>query len=280
MAPPWWSRVSFRATSPDKQRIPVIEHTDVGPPAAAAAPTPLLFLHGLGGDHTNWAPQLDEFQATRRCVSWTMPGYGDSTPVEPMTWTALAEVAVRLLDQLDIAQAIVVGLSMGGMVAQQLAADFPDRVDRLVLVATSPSFGRAGSDFADRYLAARFEPLDAGQTPADLAPAVVDGLLGPEPHGEARDNCITSMSRISSDAYRRALGCLVTWAFDDQLHRITTPTLCIAGADDRTAPPASLQRLADGITDSRLEVLDRCGHLVNLEQPAAFNALLSDFATG
>ena len=248
------------------------EHEVVGD-----GPATLLFLHGLGGDWTNWKPQLDALGETHRCVSWTMPGYGDSPPMTTMTWETLADAATRVLDQVGAAEATVVGLSMGGMVAQQLAVSHPERVRKLALVATSPSFGRAGTDFADRYLAARYEPLDAGRTPADLAPSVVDGLLGPAAAPGVTENCVASMSRISSTAYRQALQCLVTWAFDDRLSDITAPTLCIAGADDQTAPVASLQRLADGISGATLQVIEQCGHLVNLEQPSAFNHALRAF---
>jgi len=237
----------------------------------------LLFLHGLGGDHTNWKPQLDAFGQQHRCISWTMPGYGASTPLDPMTWPTLADAAVSLLDDYGVARASLIGLSMGGMVAQQFAVDHADRLDRLVLVATSPSFGRPGSDFKEKYLAARYEPLDRGETPADLAPKVVEGLLGPDPHPDARANCIASMSNITTDAYRRALECLVTWAFDDQLHRITAPTMCIAGEEDRTAPVSSVQRMADGIAGARLDVIAAAGHLVNLDKPDEFNSLLTDF---
>lgn len=248
------------------------EHRVVGD-----GPNTLLFLHGLGGDYTNWDPQLEAFEDSYRCVSWTMPGYGDSPSIPEMTWATLADAAVELLDSISAETATVIGLSMGGMVAQQMAVSHPDRVDRLVLVATSPSFGRPGSDFAEKYLAARYEPLDAGKTPADLAPAVVEGLFGSDPAPGAAENCTASMSRISSDAYRQALGCLVTWAFDDQLGEIAAPTLCIAGDEDRTAPVASLQRLADGISGASLQVIETCGHLVNLERPVEFNQALQAF---
>ncbi len=253
-----------------------IEHAVAGSPDH---PT-LLFLHGLGGDWSNWKPQLERFAADYHCLSWTMPGYGDSAALDPMDWSALADAAVALLDHYGIATATLVGLSMGGMVAQQFAVDHPDRLDALVLVATSPSFGRPGrSDFAEKYLASRYEPLDAGKTPADLAPGVVEMLMGPSPHPDAPANCIASMSRITSEAYRRALECLVTWAFDDQLHQIAASTYCIAGADDATAPVTSMQRLVDGIAGAELAVIDSCGHLVNLDQPDAFNQLLGAFLT-
>lgn len=254
-----------------------VEHAVAGPEEAPA----VVFMHGIGGDWSNWLPQLDAFGDRYRCISWTMPGYGESAPTEPaaepMTWPALADSLAVLLDHYDIERATLVGLSMGGMVAQQFAVDHPTRVDDLVLVATSPSFGRASSDFAEKYLASRYEPLDAGKTPADLAPGVVENLVGPDPAPGTAENCIASMSRITVPAYRRALVCLTTWAFDDQLHRIAARTLCVAGADDKTAPVASLQRLADGIAGADLEVIESCGHLVNLERPTEFNELLGAF---
>lgn len=253
-----------------------VEHVAVGDPSAPA----LVFLHGLGGDWSNWIPQLEHFAADYHCLSWTMPGYGESTALDPMNWSSLADAVVALLDHYAIDTATLVGLSMGGMVAQQFAVEHPQRLRDMVLVATSPSFGRPGrSDFAEQYLASRYEPLDAGKTPADLAPAVVETLMGPDPHPDAPANCVASMSRITSDAYRRALECLVTWAFDDELHRIEAPTFCIAGADDATAPVKSMQRLVDGIDGAELAVIEQCGHLVNLDRPTEFNHLLGQFLT-
>lgn len=240
----------------------------------------VLFLHGLGGDWTNWKPQLTELSNKRQCISWTMPGYGDSPSLKKMSWEALADAAVRLLDVAEVDAATIVGLSMGGYVAQQIAFDHPKRVERLVLVATSATFGRPGdASFKKEFLATRHAPLDDGKTPADLAPGVVDALLGSKPHRSARKNCERSMSRISTDAYRQALGTLVTWDSRKQLSKINVPTLCIAGDEDRTAPVASLERLAASIDGARLEVIEQCGHLVNLEQPRAFNRVLGDFLT-
>lgn len=241
-------------------------------------PATILFLHGLGGDWSNHTPQLDEFGSDYRCVSWTMPGFGDSPALSALTWSALADSAVALLDAVGADSATVVGLSMGGYVAQQVALDHPDRVNGLVLIGTSSAFGRPGDDtFKTKFLAVRHAPLDEGKTPADLAQIVVDGLVGPDPHPDARTNCIASMTRISTDAYRQALACLVTWDVRDRLHEIDTPTLCIAGSDDKTAPVSSLERLAAAIDGATVEVIDQCGHLVNLERPAEFNSVLRTF---
>ena len=245
--------------------------------AVGQGPTTLVFLHGLGGDHTNWQPQIAEFSASYRCVAWTLPGYGNSPPIEPLTWPNLADMLARVLDDADVQRATIVGLSMGGYIAQQFAADHGDRVDQLVLAATSSQFGRGSTLFAEKFLASRLAPLDGGKTPADLAPEVVPTLLSTEAPTLASANCVASMSRISTQAYRQALQCLVTWNFVDRLDQIAAPTLCLAGADDKTAPVAALQELVDGLPNARLEVIQNCNHLLNLDRPAEFNQLISAF---
>jgi len=237
----------------------------------------LLFLHGLGGDQTNWQPQFDEFSADYRCVAWTLPGYGVSPPIDALTFPNLSDMLVRVLDDVGAEQVSVVGLSMGGYIAQQFAADHEDRLDRLVLAATSAQFGRGSDSFREKYLAARRKPLNDGKTPADLAPAVVLALLSEDAPPSAVANAVASMSRISVDAYRDALECLVSWNFVDYLHEIEAPTLCLAGADDATAPEAAMAALADGIPNARLEVIDNCRHLMNLDRPKEFNRLLRAF---
>jgi pimeloyl-ACP methyl ester carboxylesterase len=237
----------------------------------------LVFLHGLGGDHNNWQPQIGEFAKDYRCVAWTLPGYGISPPIEALTWPSLSDMLARVLDDVGVHRATIVGLSMGGYIAQQFAADHGERVDRLVLAATSSQFGRGSVTFADKFLAARLKPLDDGETPAGLARRVVPSLLSSDASPETIANCVASMSRISSDAYREALRCLVTWNFTDDLGEIDAPTLCLAGADDATAPVAALQQLADGLPDGRLEVIDNCNHLMNLDRPAEFNQLIRNF---
>ena len=237
----------------------------------------LLFLHGLGGDHTNWLPQIADFAADYRCIAWTLPGYGISPAMDALTWPNLSDAVVRVLDDVGVNRATVVGLSMGGYIAQQFAADHDDRVDRLVLAATSSQFGRGSTSFAEKFLAARLKPLDDGLTPRDLAPKVVRGLLSDDAPKQAYVNAVASMSRISTDAYRETLRCLVTWNFTQYLEEITAPTLCLAGANDSTAPVAALKALADGLPDARLKVIDGCNHLMNLDRPDEFNRLVRQF---
>ena len=234
----------------------------------------MFFLHGLGGSAESWSTQLDDFAAMARCVAWTMPGYGPSASLPKMTITTLAQAAVGLLDDLDIASATIVGHSMGGYIAQEMALTAPDRVDRLILVGTTAAFGKPGSSFNEGFLAARQKPLDEGMTPAGLAPAVVDDLVAPGTPDAVKEAAVASMAQIDSSAYRAALSALVSWDARERLPSLAVPTACIAGADDATAPPRAMQRLTDLIPGATLDVIESAGHLINMEQPERFNALL------
>ena len=106
---------------------------------------PLLLIQGLGGTHTAWLLQVRSFRKRYRVITYDSRGLGLSRDgEEPYSMRSLAADAVALLDCLDIASSHVLGLALGGMVAQEVAINYPERVRKLVLVATSP--GRAGSD--------------------------------------------------------------------------------------------------------------------------------------
>ena len=245
--------------------------------ARGAGTTTVLFLHGIGGDCTSFEPQLAAFSDRYRAVAWTMPGYGRSPALAEMTFPALAAAVVVLLDRLDVARAVLVGHSMGGMIAQEVAALYPDRLAALVAACTSPAFGKPGGDFQRQFLAARLAPLDRGETPADLAPGLVSAMVGADAPAAAREIAVAAMSRIAVPAYRAALNCLVTFDRRAELAAITCPTLLVAGGEDRTAPPEVMERMASHIPAARYVCLDGAGHLANLERPDAFNTALAEF---
>ena len=134
-------------------------------------------LHGIGGGHLAFAPQVETFASLGyRAVAWDMPGYGHSAPIEPYTFKGLAQSCITLIEALlgadgerHRAACILLGHSMGGMVAQEVVARRPELVNRLILCGTSPSFGKPDGDWQRDFIAQRTAPLDAGQTMADLA---------------------------------------------------------------------------------------------------------------
>jgi len=237
----------------------------------------VLLLHGIGGGRMSFAPQQAALADRYRTVAWDMPGYGSSTALTEMTWGNLAESAVVLLDQLGVERVHLVGHSMGGMVAQEFAYRYPDRLASLVLSGTSASFGGPTEDFKTQFLAARLKPLDEGKSPADLAEGLVKAMVGDDPDPEGVAAAIRSMRGIPAASYRQALNCLVTFNRRDELARIAVPTQLIAGGKDRTAPPAGMRRMAEKIRGSRYEEIPGAGHLMNLERPQAFSDVLAGF---
>lgn len=237
---------------------------------------PLIFLHGLGGSRIAWGPQLRGLSDRYRCIAWDMPGYGDSAPVVPLTYPAIAQRLVDLLDTLDIASATLIGLSFGGMHALHTALDHPDRVHRMVLADSSPAFGIDGTT-REAWTKARLEPIDAGGTPADAADAIVDAITHVQLTGLVRDETVGSFSRISADGFRAAVMCLPDNDVRARLAEIQQPTLVIVGELDEETPTAYSELLADGIPNAELRVLAGSGHLSPAEVPDQFNAALAAF---
>jgi pimeloyl-ACP methyl ester carboxylesterase len=235
----------------------------------------VVMLHGVGGGREAWAPQLDAIAAAGyRAVAWDAPGYGSSGLIEPYDMAGLARALEPLLDALPARRRVLIGHSMGGMVAQEAAATFPGKVDGLVLSATSPAFGKADGAWQQEFLAKRLGPLDAGQTMADLAPALVAGMIGPDAEPAGVRLATEVMGRVPGDTYRKALHAIVRFDRRAALGAIRVPTLLIAGSNDANAPPAVMEKMAARIAGAEYRMLAGCGHLANLERPGAFNDIV------
>lgn len=240
-----------------------------------AGETAVVMLHGVGGGASAWTPQFDAFAAAGYlAVAWDAPGYGATAAVEPYDVSSLARALAELLGALPARRRVLLGHSMGGMVAQEAIAAFPDRIDGLVLSATSPAFGKADGTWQQAFLAKRLGPLDAGGTMADLAPALVAGMVGPDAKPAGVALATEVMARVPGETYRKALQAIVRFDRRDALGAIRVPTLVVAGERDANAPPAVMEKMAARIAGAEYRVLAGCGHLANLERPRAFNDLV------
>lgn len=238
----------------------------------------VLMLHGIGGGHLAFAPQVETLaSAGYRAVAWDMPGYGHSAPIEPYTFKGLAQSCIALIESLKCADVILLGHSMGGMVAQEVVARRPDLVSKLILCGTSPAFGKPDGDWQREFIAQRTAPLDAGKSMADLAQVLVPQMVGPGSLPEGVRLATHCMSLVPAATYRRALECLVTFDRRDNLQRIHVPTLLIAGDQDRNAPPAVMKKMAEAIPNSTYLEMKGIGHLQNLEAPDDFDGMLLNF---
>lgn len=241
---------------------------------------PIIFLHGIGGNASNWEPQIADLSGRFRCIAWNAPGYADSPALPEMTFPALADSLARLMDHLELEQAVICGLSMGGYIAQEFLAMHPSRVRAAVLMCTSAAFGKPGGDFQEKFLAARLKPLDEGKSPADMAPGLAAGMVGPNAGADVAEALTASMSRITSATYRQALNCLITFDRRDAVKQIRVPTCLIAGGEDQTAPAAVMERMAERIPGAAFHVIAGAGHIANLEAPAETSRLIGAFAGG
>jgi 3-oxoadipate enol-lactonase len=245
----------------------------VGDPAR---PT-LVFLHGIGGAARAWRGQLESFGDRHHAVAWDMPGYGQSEPLTAVSIATLAGALQDFLAQIHAHNTIVVGHSIGGMIVQQWLTAYPNVAAAVVLAQTSPAFGKADGDWQKSFIDARLGPLDRGATMAELAPALVKELVGDNPDADGMELARSCMAGVPEASYRA--GMLALLGFDQRhaLKDIKVPTLLLSGSKDKNAPAPMMEKMASYIPGATYIELGGAGHLVNLEQPHAFDAALDKF---
>jgi 3-oxoadipate enol-lactonase len=243
----------------------------------AADLPPLVFLHGIGGTARVWRGQLDAFGDRYRAIAWDMPGYGGSVPLPSVSIASLAGALKDFLHLIGAAKPILVGHSIGGMIVQQLLVHDPIIAEYVVLAQTSPAFGRPDGDWQKEFLDARLGPLDRGETMASLAPGVVADLVGDHPDPAGIELACACMASVPEASYRAAMTSMLGFDLRKSLGQICVPALVIAGTKDKNAPAPMVKKMASFIPNATYVELEGVGHLVALEQPVEFNAVLDDF---
>jgi 3-oxoadipate enol-lactonase len=238
----------------------------------------VVFLHGVGGSARIWTPQMTSFAAAGfQAVALDMLGYGARAPVDHMDFEMLAADIEAQIARHGLDRPVIVGHSMGGLLAQTLLRRGPRAYRAAVLSCTSPAFGDRSGEFQKKFVADRLGPLDAGRTMTEMAPAMVASVSGPSPDPAGRQLAIETIASTPERSYRAAVHCLVDFDERANLARIEIPVLCLAGEHDRLAPPAMMERMAARIPGARYVCLPRVGHLPNVEAPPAFDAAVLDF---
>ena len=248
----------------------------------------VFLLHGVGGSHAAWARTVPVLAAAGyRCIAWDMPGYGSSPIAAPYTMAKLGESLLALIAEVGADKAVLLGHSMGGMVAQQAVALQPGAIDGLILFATSPAFApppkpgqspEVAMQWQKTFLDSRLAPLDAGVGMAKLAGQLVSGMFAPDtPNKTALVQATQMMAQVPEATYRLALSAITHFDQRANLAHITVPTLCLAAELDKNAPPRVLQQMASHIAGAEHACLGGSGHLANMEQPDTFNACVLSF---
>jgi pimeloyl-ACP methyl ester carboxylesterase len=245
---------------------------------------PLLLIAGLGYDGWMWHKMIPGLAEHFQVISFDNRGVGQSAkPPGPYSAGLLAADAIGLLDALSLPKAHVMGHSMGGFIAQELAIHYPDRVDKLILSATnfggprhvpiSPEAMAVLTDVSGdpierlrRGIAISCAPGFAEANPELIADWVNYRVAHPiDPAGYQAQLAI-GLSLLPEAA-----------AFENRLSAVRAPTLILFGEDDKVVPPGNAALLAEKIPGARIEILPGAGHFFPFETPAAANAAIVRF---
>ena len=244
---------------------------------------PLVLIMGFGGDHMAWGFQLRAFAERYRVIAFDNRGAGQTdAPDAPYTIPMMAEDTRGLMDALGIGRADVLGVSMGGMIAQELALRHPDRVRSLHLGCTLAR--------PDRYSHARgaaWTEARTGLSPEAATRLVSLWLFSPATYNERPEFVEQLLQGALANPYRQSLTGFLRQrdaiGLHDTLDRlggIRCPTLVSVAEDDILVPPRLSRELAARIPGADLRVVARAGHVYFWERPDAFNELCLDFLVG
>ncbi len=249
-----------------------LAYEDVG------AGIPIVCIHGHPFNQSMWYPQVEALQADFRVITFDLRGYGQSLlNKNTVTFQDYALDTLALMDELRIDAAVIMGLSMGGQIAQEVWYQSPTRVGALVLADTfasldAPAGKQARYTTADRLLAEGMEPYAYETLPKMVCPSTI------QYQPEVAQHVLNMMSTTPPIGAATALRARAERRdYVPMLGDITVPTLITVGTEDAFTPVSDAQFMHERIPYSQLLVVDNAGHMPNLEQPAIFNQALSDF---
>jgi 3-oxoadipate enol-lactonase len=237
---------------------------------------PVVFLHALGLDLTWWDHQVEEFGRDHDVIALDLPGHGLSgRPDASPTFDLMARSVAGVLAHVGAGAAHVVGISFGGMVAQELALARPDMVRSLSLVATSCAFPEA----ARQAIRERARVTRAGGMAA-IAPLSVERWFPPAFRArrpDVLDRAAKVLLRQDPEFHAFLWDTVAALDMERRLPSLACPAMVVAGGEDMSAPATAGQVIVDRVAAATLHVMAGCGHFPPLEAPETFNALLRGF---
>ncbi len=241
----------------------------------------VLFMHGIGGNRSNWRTQLPAFAERFSCAAWDARGYGESEDYDgPLAFDDFVADVLRALDHFGVAKGHLLGLSMGGRIAMRTALLHPERVATLTLVDTHEGFAAFTAQQRQAFVDSRRAPLLAGKEPADIAEPVARSLIGPHATAEHLEELRRSIAALHKGSYIKSLEATVAQVDLGDIAAIRAPAHFIVGADDPLTPPAMHNEMSAKLGGAPVSVLPRAAHLSNLENPPAFNRAALDWLAG
>tara|TARA_A100001037_G_scaffold174792_1_gene156762 strand:+ start:762 stop:1562 length:801 start_codon:yes stop_codon:yes gene_type:complete len=229
---------------------------------------PIVLIHGLAGDHTAWLPQIAAFKDTYRVVAIDNPGSGESSPVDaPCTTEELADTMIALMDNLVIDKAHVVGRSLGGLIGQHMMLRAPERIQSMVLAASTPRVDPIGK----RILENMREVLEWRDNWADWARHSAHMFVSPafyndNPEAMARIAALVGNEARSKISYVNLNHTALTHDTSDRLGDISCPTLIMAGRQDPICSMQGTDELSSAIAGSETVIFENSSHFFLMEE--------------
>ncbi len=235
---------------------------------------PIILLHGLAGNYTRWTPAADILGRSMHVFGYDLRGHGlsDKSDGADYDFDTHVEDLAGMMDELGLDSAIIAGHSMGGMIAQRFAMKYPERVDALVLVATTACM------IPGRVLNLLFRLL---ATIVCFLPMLIGAIIRNKTKNKPRD-LFPEWDRPELDFDNTAVAqCFKAIAFMDyrrDLPKLDMPTLVLCSSEDELIKPARVRELADGIDGAEFRVIENHSHYLPLEQPEKVAAAIENFA--
>lgn len=227
----------------------------------------VILLHGAGGNHLSWPPELRRLSG-QRIYALDLPGHGKSDGIGRQSISDYASCVLAFMDELKLRKAVLVGHSMGGGIALEFAACYPQRTLGVAILSAGP------------LLRVSTELLEKTSTPATFPLAIkAIGELAFSPQVEPRlkENALGRMSQIRSSVLHGDFIACDAFDITDRLEAIAAPLLIISGSEDRMVAPHYSQAIHQKISNSLLHTVNDAGHMVMLENPQAVANILQFF---
>jgi pimeloyl-ACP methyl ester carboxylesterase len=234
----------------------------------------LVFLHGIGSQSASWLNQLEALQGYR-LIAWDAPGYGgsDFLPEEKPLPCHYAEALHLFIDRLLLKDVVLVGNSLGCLMAAAYAAAHPERVRSMVLL--DPAAGNGGDESKQRERLKQFDELG----PEGLAEKRSPTLVGKGSPREAVELMAWTQRRIRPPGYRQAVHCLTHGNLADDARKFQKKVLVACGSEDTVTPEASCRAVAAAFPRAEYRSLPGLGHVPHIEAPEIVNGLIRGFTS-
>lgn len=236
---------------------------------------PLLLIHGLGSSGRDWQPQIDYFSRHFHVVVFDIRGHGQSSrPPGPYSIGLFADDTATLIEQLLVPPVHVLGLSLGGMIAFQLAVDYPHLLKSMTVVNVGPQVKLRSlpliMKMLRRFMTIRFRGM------RKMGEALAWDLFPGAEHAAIRDIFIERWAENDKRAYLDTMKAIMGWSVADRIDGITTPTLVVASDLDYT-PVAFKEAFVARMPRAKLTIIQNAHHAVPIERPAIFNTVVASF---